>query len=107
VLSELLGDAEGEASRSLVQLFLNNALTGMSEAQAALSVRDREKLRQFLHRQRSAAAAIGALGFVDQVLSLEWSLREGDWEQLQRQWPRLRQALASLEGQFRDSDADH
>ncbi|WP_018953827.1 hybrid sensor histidine kinase/response regulator [Thioalkalivibrio sulfidiphilus] len=105
VLSELLGEAAGEDSRRLVQLFLDNAMQGLAEAEASLADRDRERLRQFLHRQRSAAAAVGALGFVDQVLGLELALREGDWDTLERQWPRLHEALSSLERMLRGRDA--
>ena len=106
VLSELLGEAAGEASGRLVQMFLDNALRGLAETETSLADRDRERVRQFLHRQRSAAAAVGALGFVDQVLGLELALREGDWDTLERQWPRLREALGGLERVLRDRDAE-
>ena len=97
VLQGLLGEEGAEDARRLIRLFVESARAGMAEAARAVEARDARPLKRYLHRQWSAAGAVGAARFAMLAGSMESAVAAGDWDTVCERWPQLEATVSGIE----------
>ncbi|OOG24233.1 hypothetical protein B1C78_09105 [Thioalkalivibrio denitrificans] len=97
VLRGLLGEDGAEDARRLIHLFVESARAGMAEAARAIEARDARPLKRYLHRQWSAAGAVGAARFATLAGRMESAVAAEDWETVGECWPQLEATVSGIE----------
>jgi DNA-binding response OmpR family regulator len=97
VLWKVLGEEGADDAVRLIRLFVESARAGMEGAARAIEAREARHLKRFLHRQWSAAGAIGAMRFAMLAGRIESAVAAGDWGTVQDHWPGLQATLSTVE----------